>query len=66
MLTYVLEQLVPPAAGMGFVRVGRSLVFNVVAITAFDNDYIYYRADYYPNGGLAQQLPAALGSKPTK
>lgn len=62
-LTYVLEQLLPPALRGSFLRVNRRLGLNAACITGYDDDYVYCGPERYENGRLAQKQLAELTLK---
>jgi DNA-binding LytR/AlgR family response regulator len=59
-LTYVLDQLLPPALRSSFLRINRRLSLNAACITAYDDDYVYCGPERYENGRLAQKQLAEL------
>lgn len=62
-LSYVLDQLVPPALHARFIRVNRRAALNVAAITGFDEEWVYCGEERFENGGQVQEqlreLPGA-------
>lgn len=61
-LTYVLDQLLPPALAGQFLRVNRRLALNVTAITSYDDEYLYCGPEArHAHGRTALQLRQELG-----
>jgi two-component system, LytTR family, response regulator LytT len=46
-LTYVLDQLLPPAMSPQFIRVNRRVALNAAAITGYDEVYVYCGNEQY-------------------
>lgn len=61
-LTYVLDQLLPPALAGQFLRVNRRLALNKAAITSYDDEHLYCGpGECHAHGRTALQLTQELG-----
>ena len=60
-LSYVLDQLVPPARHGQFIRVNRRQALNVATITGFDEEWVYGAGERFENGGQVPEQLLALG-----